>query len=63
MQTNALASVVASIVAVIVSMNWGSTATLLCGAVCYIGAGVFSLARSWRSEPGSPEDSATVSLT
>jgi len=49
---NALASVAASVLGVIVSMNWGFTVTLLCGVVCYVGAGAFCLAKGSR-RPGS----------
>jgi hypothetical protein len=40
---NAFASVVASVLAVILSMQWGFGATLMVGALCYIAAAAFSL--------------------
>jgi hypothetical protein len=37
---NASASVLGSVLAILIAMQWGVTVTLLCGAAAYAGAGV-----------------------
>jgi SAM-dependent methyltransferase len=47
---NGFASVIASVVAVMISMKWGFSSTLVAGSLCYLGAaGCFLLLRGERS--------------
>ena len=52
---NGFASVVASVVAVMISMKWGFTWTLLAGSLCYLLAAGFALRQPSESDPGDQD--------
>jgi Sec-independent protein secretion pathway component TatC len=48
---NGFASVIASVVAVMISMKWGFTWTLLAGSLCYLFAAGFALRQPLERDP------------